>query len=703
MRTVVFDIEANGLLDTISKVWVIAAQDYQTGEKFVFTEEDCKDHPVAGTLRDGVKFLKSYDKIVAHNFLGYDYHVLEWFFPDLWNRKKVPFSKCWDTFIQSKAQMYDRPKMKGLRGNHGLEYYGQLFKYPKPPIEDWTYWDEEKLNRVLVDIEINSRTLKYLDNEAEKVGLDFNKQVRRTQATSYWYTKQELYGTKGDVKYMKECVKELDKILEEYRQEIEPLLPKQLKVKSTKCTWEDIRDKWEMFFRRVPKPSFDDNGKVIKNAYMPTIKVFLKNGNYDKHTALHFGIEQDPEKSDRLIEAPYTKVYYEDAKMSQHAVIKDYLLSVGWEPTQWNYQKDSEGKFVRDDRGKLIPKSPKLTEDSFDSIEGEIGKKIADFNTYTHRRRTFLNEKDDTKGWINQIRKDGRISSGCMAWATSTGRGAQRGIVNCPSASALYGAPMRKSWVADTGKILVSVDMDSAQLRLLANFMGDPEYTHAVLSGEEFDENHRYVGTDPHTINAQAFGVMSSDMVEEARETQDANLIKTLSDIRKYSKNGVYCYLFGGGDEKLATTLKLRTAAEGKAIKESFTDKLPAMGLLQERLRKQMKENSYGRGGFIESAGGTWVYCMSEHKLLNYLLMSSEAQVQQEAICWLNVEMERRKLNGHQVLSIHDELTAEFPVEETEQGIQIMSDMYGEASKRLGLDVLVTGTAQAGPDWLSVH
>lgn len=703
MKEVVFDIEANGLLDSITKIWVIAAVDVETKKAYVFTSEDCGDRKPDGDLEDGVKFLMQYDKIIAHNFLGYDYHVLERFFPSLWNRQTVPFSKCWDTFIQSKAQVFDRMKLKGTASAHGLEYYGVLFKYPKPPIEDWSQWDAEKLNRVLVDIEINLRTYKYLNKEADSIGLNFVPQIRRTQATSYWYTKQELAGTYGDLEYMEQCVEELDKIIEEYRAEIEPLLPKQLNVKAPKCTWEDIRDKWTRFFRQVPPPKYDENMKVIKDTYMPTLRVFLKNGKYDKHTATHFGISQDPKDSDTLVAAPYTKIEYSDAKMSQHSVIKDYLLSVGWIPTQFTYEKDSDGKFKRDDRGKMIPKSPKLTEDSFDSIEGDLGKKIAHFNTYVHRRRTFKNEKSDSKGWINQLRDDGRIASGCMAWATSTGRGAQRGIVNVPSSAALYGAPMRKSWIAPEGKILVSVDMDSAQLRLLANFMGDPDYTNAVLTGMEFDDNHNYVGSDSHTLNGMAFGVIDPDMVAEARETQDKTLIKMLSDTRKYCKNGIYAYLFGAGDLKLANTLKFNTAADGKRIKEDFTRKLPAMGELQERLRTQFSENSYGKGGFIEVAGGTWVYCLSEHKLLNYLLMGSEAQVQQEAVCWLNAQLQRRKLNGFQVLSVHDELTCEFPLEEEQQGIAVMSEMYGAASKRLGLDVLVTGRAQSGKSWLDIH
>ena len=430
MNTVVFDIEANGLLETVSKVYVIACVDADGTNEKVFTSEDCGDRVPDGDLEDGVRYILSYDRYVCHNICGYDTQLMNMFFPDLWNLGTAPLRKHWDTLSQSRAQHFDRPKIKGLKGNHGLGYYGVLFNYPKPPIEDWSYWDADKLNRVLVDIEINRKTYHYLNNESHKNGLDFTQQIRRTQAAQYWYAYQEIYGWMGDRKHMEECVEELDKIVAELSDEIEPKLPKRVKPKAPKCTWEDIRDKWPKFFRKVPKPKIDlDTGKPIKESYLPTTRVFLKSGKYDRHTALHFGIDQDPSKSDRLVRGAYTKLEIVDSKMSQHAIVKDYLLSIGWKPTQWNFKKDKEGGLVRDASNKLVKKSPKLTEDSFGSIQGELGRKIAHYNTYVHRRRTFKNEKDDTKGWINQLRKGtDRIPAGAMAWSTSTGRAAQFGI-----------------------------------------------------------------------------------------------------------------------------------------------------------------------------------------------------------------------------------------------------------------------------------
>lgn len=703
--TVIFDIETNGLLEQLDKIYVIACVDADGNNEKVFTEYDCGDRKPDGTVEDGVKHLLKYKRVVAHNLMGFDTHVLEMFFPHLWNLKTVPFKKHWDTLVQSKSQHFDRPKIKGVKSNHSLEYYGALFKYPKPPIEDWSYWDAEKLNRVLVDIEINRRAYHYLNKEASHIGLDFSRQIRRTQAAQYWYAKQEMYGWMGDKSYIESCVKDLDVIIEDLASEIEPNLPKQVKPKAPKCTWEDIRDKWSNFYRKVPKAKIDmDTGKPVKEAYMPTLKVFLKSGKYDKHTANHFGIDQDPAKSNRLVRGPYTKIEIHDSKMSQHAIVKDYLLSIGWKPTQWNYQKDKEGRLERDAANNLIKKSPKLTEDSFDSIEGELGKKIANYNTYVHRRRTMKNEKDDSKGWLNQLREgSNRIPAGAMAWQTSTGRAAQFGIVNCPSVAALYGEPMRKCWTCPDDSVLVSVDMDSAQLRLLANYMGDEEFTKAVLEGTEFDEEHNYVGTDAHTFNSRFFGLIDDSDWKKAIETQDSDLIRKVSNARKKGKNGIYALLFGAGDAKFANTVGYKKAEQGKKVKENYYKRLPKVKELIDRLKDQWQENVFRKGGYIEVAGGTWVWCPSEHKLLNYLLMGSEAALQNEAICWVNMQIRKQKLQGNQLGSFHDELTFEFPLTEEREGIKLLSEMYGKASEKMGLDILVTGTAQSGRNWAEIH
>src|SRR5690606_30386619 len=99
------------------------------------------------------------------------------------------------------------------------------------------------------------------------------------------------------------------------------------------------------------------------------------------------------------------------------------------------------------------------------------------------------------------------------------------------------------------------------------------------------------------------------------------------------------------GDEKFAITVGYRKASEGKKVKENYYKRLPKVKKLIDNLKKQWKSHPYKRGGYIQVAGDTWVWCPSEHKLLNYLLMGSEAALQNEAICWVNMQIEKEGLS----------------------------------------------------------
>lgn len=725
----VFDIEANNLLEKVTKLWVLVLQNYKTKEFYVFTDEKTWGCPKHGSFEDGVRFLSKCRYKICHNIASYDWFVLNKFYPDIWNKKTVPWESTHDTYIQSKAQWYERPKAKGVKGTHGLAYYGQILGYPKPPIEDWSYWDAEKLNRCIVDVEINTRTLEYLGREKSSLlamGVDTTSQTLRAKITQYWCTIQGINGMKADAAMMREHLVTLDKRISELTDEIEPQLPQKLCVHNKRCTWEDISVKWDDFYRKVPPTRFElrrSKGEIvevpIKPTYMPTLKVFLKSGMYDKHTADWFGIPRDPLESNRMVGGAYTKIYYEDTHLTQHDQVKKFLLSLGWIPTEYNIKKDVYGNILKDENGALVKGSPKLTEDSFDSLPEGIGQSIAEYNTLMHRKRTLFNEDDEDKGWLNQIRTDGRLAAGANVFNTATSRMTQFGIVNCPSPAAKFGKQMREVWICEPENYLVSTDMDSAQLVILSGYMEDETFIHAVKDGTEFEEYEDepekycektkdgkykvYVGTDAHTVNSIYFTLNTQSDVELARESQDIELVHKVTNGRKKAKNGIYCLLFGGGDLKFAKTVGLKTAAEGKKIKDAYFTKLPKLKAVKDRLERQYDEKKFGKGGYIQVGGGVWLYAKSKHVVLNYLLMGTEAQIQNEAICLKCQRYEDEKILTKQVLTIHDEQTDECLPHQLEDTKKIMSWMYGEASKRLGLKVPVTGTAMAGSSYLAVH
>lgn len=785
-RDLVFDTECDNLLIKVTKMYVIVAQDYKTREFYVFSNYNTYGLPKHGSLEEGVNFLASARSLIAHNIAGYDWYVLNKFFPVIFNKKSVPWKMTHDTLIQSKAQWYDRPARKGVKGCHGLAYYGDLLGYPKPPIDDWSFWDKEKLTRCIVDVEINTRTLDYLNQEkAEraKMGIDFSWQTNIAKYTQYWCAQQEINGVRGNRALMQEHVKTLDVMIEELRLEVEPQLPMKLRVKAAKATWEEVRDKWEDFFRSVPATQYEKakrSGEIIdapvKESYFPTTKWrsapnkvypnptkfctkpkangsykyskavcdwynvfpepeacdFLVEGDfckvdyeklykwkYDTHTAKWFDIDIDPEKSNYLVGGVYTKVYHEPVTLTQHAEVKDFLLTLGWVPTEYNNKKDVYGQYMKDEKGAFVKGSPKLTEDSFDSLPEGIGQSIASYNTYMHRRRTILNDDSDEKGWLNQLDENDRLHAGANVFATSTGRHAQSGAVNVPSAAAKFGAQMREVWVASEGCNLISTDMDSAQLMIIAGYMEDERFIKAVREGEEFREYDEkperyyeitgdgkykvYIGTDAHTVNSVYFTLNKQEDIDMARKTQDKAIIHKVTNGRKRSKNSVYAYLFGASDRKFATTAGLRTAADGKRVKETYEKNLPKLGQLKQNLEKQFDTHKVGSGGYIQIAGGVWLFCNSKHKILNFLAQGVEAQVQNCAIIWKCSMYEKEGIPARQLLTIHDEQTDECPVEYTERVKEIQSRMYYEASKILKLKEPVTGDAVVGKTWLEVH
>lgn len=170
----------------------------------------------------------------------------------------------------------------------------------------------------------------------------------------------------------------------------------------------------------------------------------------------------------------------------------------------------------------------------------------------------------------------------------------------------------------------------------------------------------------------------------------------------------------------------MRDKDEGARVKQTYFVRLPRIKMLLDRLEsdfKESKENlaavfgnqsAIAKGGFVHVAGA-WLWVKSPHKLLNYLLMGSEAQIQNEAVniaCRRMVEEGLMKLEGRKpatgarlLCAYHDEQSYECPVEMTAQVKEVTDWMYKRASENLGLlpDTLVTGAAKIGSNWLSVH
>ena len=123
-RTLIFDIETNGLLHDLSCIHCLVIYDVEADQTTVYNDEGSADPVVRG-----VTYLEEADCIVGHNIIGYDIPAIKKLYP--WFDPK---GEIVDTLVLSRqyhADLYtldSRRKWKGmpmqLYGRHSLEAYG---------------------------------------------------------------------------------------------------------------------------------------------------------------------------------------------------------------------------------------------------------------------------------------------------------------------------------------------------------------------------------------------------------------------------------------------------------------------------------------------------------------------------------------------------------------------------------------------------
>ena len=110
------------------------------------------------TSPDGLgSYLSTFDHIVAHNGIQFDFPVLK----KLWNIS-IPAVKQYDTLIASRLAQPD------IEGGHSLEAWGNRLGYPKLPKPDWKVFTPEMLEYCKVDVEICTKLYKKVQNNLEK-------------------------------------------------------------------------------------------------------------------------------------------------------------------------------------------------------------------------------------------------------------------------------------------------------------------------------------------------------------------------------------------------------------------------------------------------------------------------------------------------------------------------------------------------------
>ena len=700
MRCVI-DIETNGLLDTCDKIWCAVSTDLDTKEVKVFS--DHTNQIVDGGTKEFLEHMKACDQVIGHNFISFDLEAIRKITGFIYEGEVV------DTLLLSKLLHFTRyiPKGSGNATRHSLACWGVRTGVEKPSQGQWEIWEESMLNRCKEDVRINVLTYyKLLREMQDQPGIE--KAIKMEHEVARVSVEQVRNGWLLDKQKASENVRYLTEEIERLRSELEPQIPLKVTPKDPACTWEDANERMGNPFKKVPITRLDHLQRPIKPTRRPHIPKILKNGYYDRYTALWFGIPQEDALGERMVGGPFTRLEMKKVKLSQHKLIKEHLLRLGWKPTQWTFKTDRANKVLRDDNGQPLKNSPKITEDSYASIPGEFGQMFGRWATLVHRLNTLSNPRDDKKGWVNIVRTDGRISCEPDTLGAATGRMTHKNLVNVPGTRSIFGKEMRQCFIAPEGKTLIGADAAGAQLRLLAGAMGDEEYLETVISGVEEDEEGNFIGTDVHTQNGIAAGLISQADVDWLRDHKsDHPDYPRKHDVfvgnRGSSKNFIYGLLFGAGPAKMGILVN-GGAKEGKELRDRFLAGFPKLKDLMDKLVEEFDYHKVKtKEGYIKGLDGRRIYLDSKHKLLNYLLQGNEAVYMKYVMVLADQLLRKNNVDTKLLVFMHDELNYEVSPKDLNKAKKILSHAFAKVGETLPIGCPMSSDPKVGKNWYEIH
>lgn len=671
LKDIVFDLEADGLLPTISRIWLLVAKEIDKEGGFIFCD-------LPGNFPKGFEvkpmsclgeFLNSQATLIGHNIIEYDLPALE----KVLGIKIDPKVKRIDTMIMSKVLDYKR-----FGFGHGLALFGNKYGRPKPEHEEWDRFSDEMIFRCVEDVhiselaflELKKELLENPNKERLQLGLRVEHQLSEFSARA------SLHGFPFDVDSAIALRARLARFIEEAENF---LIPK-------------------LLLKAQPTDGFQED----KNFKEPK---WVANGNYNAFTSKWFNIDPEEGKDGRRpVWGAYCRVDFIQPDITSADSLKAYMYSIGWQPDDWNYKKVD---------GAMIKMSPKISETSLLKL-GYDGWIINNLLT-TKSRLAILD------GWLPAVTEKGRLHGDMFVIGTPTGRSVHKIIANIPQAGVEVFVSDGKQWVKDKkikpdmsdpepwlpyevgpegtvisvaekpwgpqvralftaipGYKLVGADSSGNQFRALCHYLGKEAeaYTKAALEG------------DVHSIHAEIL----SEVVPDTK--------------RGTAKPWFYAYIFGGGNAKSGLILTGKSDAKiGAAAKQLFASRIPGFKVLLEKLSKQFEATAkkYGRNkAHIIAIDGRKIYVDSSHKLLNYLLQSCEKVTCAASIGMTMTELDRLGFDWQPCIAYHDEEQFFVREDQAEEAARIAALSFKEAPKMFGITIM-DGESKIGNNWRDTH
>ena len=484
-------------------------------------------------------------------------------------------------------------------GGHSLENWGYILKFKKIDFEDYLNYSKEMMDYCVRDVQVNALVLKKLREESR----GFSKQcISLEQSVAKIMKQQEVNGFKFDL-------------------ESALLLLAELREKK-----QSIEDEVHNTF----KPKWVDD-KLVN----PYIK---KDGDLSKR-----GLTDD--EYQRCLDTnnfePFMRQTLQEFNLGSRKQIGEYLIDFGWKPERFT----PTGQPIVDE--KTLSAITHIHE----------AKLIADFLLLQKR----IAQVDS---WVEGVQDDGRVHGFVIPNGAITGRMTHRNpnMAQVPAVYSPYGKECRACWTVEEGNVLIGVDASGLEIRMLAHYMNDEEYTNEILNG------------DIHTANQKLANLESRDK----------------------AKTFIYALMYGAGDEKLGSVVGGNTS-DGKRARQYFFDNKPTFKSLRDRVQRASAKN------YLKGLDGRKLYVRNQHSALNTLLQGAGAIVMKQALVMLDDVLRLNAMDYKFVANIHDEWQIEVPKDKADFIGNFAVDSIVKAGTHFNLRCPLDGEYKIGDNWSETH
>lgn len=280
----------------------------------------------------------------------------------------------------------------------------------------------------------------------------------------------------------------------------------------------------------------------------------------------------------------------------------------------------------------------------------------------------------------------GRVHTSFSLASTTTGRlsSSDPNLMNIPIRTE-EGRKIRRAFVAEPGKVLISADYSQIELRLLAHIGDIPQLKRAFREG-----------LDIHAMTAsEMFGVPVEGMPSETRRRAKAINFGIIYGISAFG---------------LANQLGIPQDEAGAYIKTYF-ERFPGIRAYMDRTKQAARSQ-----GFVHTIFGRKVNipavksksqaerAFGDRAAINAPIQGSAADVMRRAMIRMPGALKAEGLTARMLLQVHDELVFEAPEAEAEAVIRIAKAVMEKAAEpAVAISVPLVVEARAAPNWDDAH